>query len=72
MKYVLWHGHLTQYWYVHVDTTNVKNIGHQHHYLKDDLKWKIKYIYKHEQFMPLEKVLQQDIIVFDLYLFIYC
>jgi len=50
MKHGLRHGHLTRHG--HVDTANVKNIGHQHRYVyvnlfKDGLKWKLKYIYKH-------------------------
>jgi len=52
MKHGLRHEHLTQHWHGHIDTTNVKNIGHRHRKIyvnlfKDGLKWKLKYIYKH-------------------------
>ena len=52
MKHGLRHGHLTRHWHGHVDTADVKSIGHKHCYIyvnlfKDGLKWKLKNIYKH-------------------------
>jgi hypothetical protein len=62
-----------QYGYENFDIVNVKNIRHQHIFIKD-LNWESKYIHMHfnlASYCIIKKVLKRNTIVFNFYLSIY-